>query len=282
MRFIKNHPVYFTALGIAAVGIIILFVYSFCNHLSVNIDAQNNLERISRSYEQSNGTQNNGNLNYFGENAIENNSDNVQGDIASIYREIEMEKFEIVKQQHKMFDSNTVTFLITFLCALLFTVFITLFIKNIEQYDKFGEIKADLHNSIVETENEWNNKLKNLEYMLTVYSERNNVTQILNLVSVLGCLLASSKYEIKSEYTTLVYMIRRRTQSILKDKFKELKNIRTEDKRELIKMIDNCITYLNLEELREKNSHGLVAFQQLKGDLDEIKDLISEIELKEG
>ena len=70
-------------------------------------------------------------------------------------------------------------------------------------------------------------------------------------------------------------MIRRKTQFILQKGFKDIENIRSEDKTEFMQIITDCITYLNIETLADKNTEGLIIFTQLDNDL---KDMRKEIE----
>ena len=168
-----------------------------------------------------------------------------------------------------------------------------MFIKNIEQFDKLYEIKTELDDKITtadnkiaevdakiaEAEKDWNIKLQHQEYLLKVATERNSLTQVLNLVSVLGSQLASNGYIIKREYTTLAYMIFRKTQLVLKEGFKDIKDICPEDKTEFMQIITDCITYLNIETLEDKNPQkGLPMFTLLYKDLKGIRKKIENIQ----
>ena len=220
-------------------------------------------------------------------------AENVSHELELLCSDIKGAISEITQLHSKTFDANTVTFLITFLSALLFTVFITLFIKNIEQFNKLYEIKTELDDKITtadnkiaevdakiaEAEKDWNTKLQHQEYLLKVATERNSLTQVLNLVSVLGSQLASNGYIIKREYTTLAYMIFRKTQLLLKEGFKDIKDIRPEDKTEFMQIITDCITYLNIETLEDKNPQkGLPMFTLLYKDLKGIRKKIENIQ----
>lgn len=300
--FHKKHPIYFTCIAIAAFFIFALFFVAGCNHYYVNEESQINIENLSVNFENTKADI---------EVLINNTSHKIQEkETESIFKElylllidIEKAKNEIVKQYRTIFDANTITFLVTFLSALFFTLFLTYIVYNVQQYWTLKSMNEKLHNKIAkintqikevdakikeandriaeadtkiaEAEKDWNTKLQYQEYLLKVATERNSLTQVLNLVSVLGSQLASSSYIIKPEYTTLVYMIRRKTQLILKEGFKDIENIRSEDKTEFMQIITDCITYLNIETLADKNTEGLIIFTQLDNDL---KDMRKEIE----
>lgn len=300
--FYKKHSKYFTCIVIAAIFIIALFFVAVCNHYYVNKESQINIEYLSVNFENTKADI---------EALINNTSHKIQKkETESIFKElysllidIEKAKNEIVKQYRTIFDANTITFLVTFLSALFFTLFLTYIVYNVQQYWTLKSMNEKLHNKIAkintqikdvdakikeandkiaeadtkitEAEKDWNTKLQYQEYLLKVATERNSLTQVLNLVSVLGSLLASSDYIIKGGYSTLVYMIRRKTQFILQKGFKDIENIRSEDKTEFMQIITDCITYLNIETLADKNTEGLIIFTQLDNDL---KDMRKEIE----
>lgn len=314
-NFIKKNPIYFAVICLVAVGIVCLFICSYCNHVSVNRNCQINIENLSMSFKETKAEIEIIKDSIHHEDTQNNSMEQVSKELNSLLFDIKNAKREIIRQYQNIFDANTVTFLVTFLSALLFTVFITLFIKNMEQYNSLYQVRkelydrmtntneklaktdenitnadkkiieadkkiADVNNRIVEAEYDWKTKIQNLKYVLNLCTERNYLTQILNLVSVLGSHLASSDYIIKPEYATLVYMTHRKTQSLLKEGFKDIKTIRQEDKTELKKIITDCITYLNIETLSELNKDGLIAFKQLDGDLNQIRDIIQKIPLQ--
>ena len=137
----------------------------------------------------------------------------------------------------------------------------------------------EVDDKITEAEKNWNTKLQYQEYLLKVATERNSLTQVLNLVSVLGSLLASSGYIIKEGYPILAYMIFRKTQLVLKEGFKDIKDICPEDKTEFMQIITDCITYLNIETLEDNNpKEGLRMFTLLYKDLKGIRKKIENIQ----
>ena len=73
-------------------------------------------------------------------------------------------------------------------------------------------------------------------------------------------------------------MIHRKTQLVLKEGFKEIKDIRSEDKAEFMQIITDCITYLNIETLTENNKAGLKTFTQLYNDLKDIRKKIENMQ----
>ena len=285
-----------------SVAIILIFICSFYNHYSVNRNSLVNIELLSEYFKQakSNIEVVKSNMKY--ENNPTNCSGSISKELNTLLINIENAKSEIIKQHQNIFDANTVTFLITFLSALFFTLFLTYIIANIEQYSKLkymnDELKKraseadkkiknvncrmiEVDSRIAKAKNDWAIKLQYQEYLLKTAIERNNLTQVLNLVSVLGSHLAASKYVIKTEYATLVYMIQRKTHSLLKEKFKDLKTIRLEEKKDFIQMIEDCITYLSIDTLRDCNSEGLTLFELLNNDLESIKNMIQNIPLYE-
>lgn len=313
--FHKKHPIYFTCIAIAAIFIFALFFVAGCNHYYVNEESQINIENLSVNFENTKADI---------EVLINNTSHKIQEkETESIFKElylllidIEKAKNEIVKQYRTIFDANTITFLVTFLSALFFTLFLTYIVYNVQQYWTLKSMNEKLHNKIAkintqikevdakikeandriaeadtkitevdakiaEAEKDWNTKLQYQEYLLKVATERNSLTQVLNLVSVLGSQLASSSYIIKPEYTTLVYMIRRKTQLILKEGFKDIKDIRSEERTEFMQIITDCITYLNIETLADENTEGLTIFTQLDNDLKDIQDKIKKISVSD-
>ena len=150
--------------------------------------------------------------------------------------------------------------------------------KTDAQIQEVDAKTKEVNDKIAEAEKDWNTKLQYQEYLLKVETERNSLTQVLNLVSVLGSLLASSGYIIKEGYPTLAYMIFRKTQLVLKEGFKDIKDIRPEDKTEFMQIITDCITYLNIETLEDKNpQEGLPMFTRLDNDLKDIRDKIKKI-----
>ena len=290
--FIKEHPIYFVGIGLAAICIIVLFFVAGCNHCYVDINIQKNIDSLSVNFENTKANIEIITKNISHESTQEKGAERVSQELESLCGDIDDAICEIIQLHQKTFDANTVTFLITFLSALLFTVFITLFIKNIEQFNKLYEVKTELDSQIVgandritkadtkiaEAEKDWDIKQKYQEYLLKLAIERNNLTQILNLVSVLGSQLASSNYNIKPEYATLVYMIHRKTQLVLKEGFKDIKDIRSEDKAEFMQIITDCITYLNIGILTENNEVGLKTFTQLYNDLIDIRKKIENMQ----
>lgn len=312
-EFIKKHPKCFTCIVIAAIFIIALFVVAGCNHYYVNKESQINIEYLSVNFENTKADI---------EALINNTSHKIQKkETESIFKElysllidIEKAKNEIVKQYRTIFDANTITFLVTFLSALFFTLFLTYIVYNVQQYWTLKSMNEKLHNKIAkintqikevdakikeannriaeadtkiaevdakiaEAEKDWNTKLQYQEYLLKVATERNSLTQVLNLVSVLGSLLASSGYIIKEGYPILAYMIFRKTQLLLKEGFKDIKDIRPEDKTEFMQIITDCITYLNIETLEDKNPQkGLPMFTLLYQDLKGIRKKIENIQ----
>ena len=285
-----------------SVAIILIFICSYYNHYSVNRNSLVNIELLSEYFKQakSNIEVVKSNMKY--ENNPTNCSGSISKELNTLLINIENAKSEIIKQHQNIFDANTVTFLITFLSALFFTLFLTYIIANIEQYSKLkymnDELKKraseadkkikkvnsrmiEVDSRIAKAKNDWAIKLQYQEYLLKTAIERNNLTQVLNLVSVLGSHLAASKYVIKTEYATLVYMIQRKTHSLLKEKFKDLKTIRLEEKKDFIQMIEDCITYLSIDTLRDCNSEGLTLFELLNNDLESIKNMIQNIPLYE-
>lgn len=299
----KNHPI----IVIAAICIIALFFVAVCNYHYVNEKSQINIEYLSTNFE---------NTKVDIEALINNTSHKIQKkEMESIFKElysllinIEKAKNEIVKQYRTIFDANTITFLVTFLSALFFTLFLTYIISNIQQYWTLKSMNEKLHSKITkintqikqvdakikeandkiaeadtkitEAEKDWNTKLQYQEYLLKITTERNSLTQIFNLVSVLGSQLASSNYIIKDGYPVLAYMIFRKTQLILKEGFKDIKEIRSEDKTEFMQIITDCITYLNFETLEVKNpKEGLSMFTRLYNDLKDIRKNIENIQL---
>lgn len=291
-EFIKKHPIYFTCIAIAAFFIFVLFVVACSHHCYVNSNIRKNIDSLSVNFENTKTNIEIITRNISHECTQDKDAENVSHELELLCSDIKGAISEITQLHSKTFDANTVTFLITFLSALLFTVFITLFIKNIEQFNKLYEIKTELDDKITtadtqiakvddkiaEAEKDWNTKLQHQEYLLKVATERNSLTQVLNLVSVLGSLLASSNYIIKDGYPTLAYMIFRKTQLILKEGFKDIKDIRPEDKTEFMQIITDCITYLNIETLEDKNPQkGLPMFTLLYKDLKGIRDKIKDI-----
>lgn len=302
---VRKYPVCFLVICFAFVGIILLFVCSCSNHYFVNKNSQIYIENLSNDFRKTKAdikvVIDSMSCGYI----PENNMQEVSKELNSLLIDIEETKCEMIKQHQNIFDANTVTFLITFLSALLFTVFITLFIKNMELFRELSDYNerikdadekienadskieevdnriAEVDNRIAEAKADWDKKLQCQEYLVNIAAERNRLTQILSLVSVLGSHLASSNYVIKEEYVTLVYMIQRKTQSLYDDGLKNIKVIRLEDQNEFMKIITDCITYLNIDTLRENNEDGLVPFEQLNGYLDEIQSMIKKIPLQE-
>lgn len=292
-EFIKKHPIYFTCIAIAAFFIFVLFVAACSHHCYVNSNIRKNIDSLSVNFENTKTNIEIITRNISHECTQDKDAENVSHELELLCSDIKGAISEITQLHSKTFDANTVTFLITFLSALLFTVFITLFIKNIEQFNKLYEIKTELDDKITtadnkiaevdakiaEAEKDWNTKLQHQEYLLKVATERNSLTQVLNLVSVLGSLLASSGYIIKEGYPILAYMIFRKTQLLLKEGFKDIKDIRPEDKTEFMQIITDCITYLNIETLEDKNPQkGLPMFTLLYQDLKGIRKKIENIQ----
>ena len=302
-KFFKKHPIYSGVICFAGFCVFVLFVAACSHYCYVNSNIRKNVDSLSVNFENTKTNIEIMTKNISHECTQDKNLETVSQELESQCSGIEDAISEITQLHSKTFDANTVTFLITFLSALLFTVFITLFIKNIEQFDKIHKIRtkldkirteadnkteeannkiteannriAEVDDKIAKAEKDWNTKLQHQEYLLKVATERNSLTQVLNLVSVLGSLLASSGYIIKSGYPILVYMIHRKTQFILQEGFKDIENIHSEDKTEFMQIITDCITYLNIEILADKNTEGLTIFTQLDNDL---KDMRKEIE----
>ena len=301
----KKHPIISTLICISIFFVVLLFVCSYCNHCSTSRHYHENMNEVSSCLKE---TKKNIKVCAHCEYMPNIIRRNVNDELNSLLTELDKARNELVKQCQKTFDANTVTFLITFVSALLFTVFISLFVKNMELYSKMNEFKIrldhinektnsqieeadnriiradekieDVKNRINEANEEWNNRIQFQEYMLKLETERNKLIEILNLISVLGSHLASSGYSIQQEYITLVYMIQRKTRSLLNEKFKEVKSISEKEKTEFTGIITDCITYLNIDTLREVNEVGLVPFEQLYGELGDILLTIKNIPLR--
>lgn len=294
-KHLEKHPIISTLICIAIICVVILFICSYCNHRSTNRHCRENMNEISLYLKEAKK-----NIEVCAHckhmpNIIRRN---VYNELNSLLTELDRARNELVKQCYKTFDANTVTFLITFVSALFFTLFITYIMFHINKYCELKNLsekynvkieKADkqirtadnkineLENRITKANEEWNDKLQSQKYMLKLETERNKLIEILNLISVLGSHLALSGYTIKQEYTTLVYMIQRKTRSLLNEKFNEVKSISEKEKTELTGIITDCITYLNIDNLKELNKVGLVPFEQLYGDLNDIRRLIKNI-----
>lgn len=288
--------------GLASICIILLFICSFCNHNSVNRNCMINIESLSENFEETKT-----NIEILVSRSShecigEKNTESISKELNSLLFNIKNTEHELIKLFQNIFDANTVTFLITFLSAIFFTLFITYIIRNIKLFEELEGLKKDqahtkkdisnkikeagkrikeVDNSIAEAKKDWDIKIQNQEYLLKIDTKRNSLIQILNLVSVLGSHLASSSYVIKPEYITLVYMIQRKTQSLIEEGFEEIKTIRPEDQTEFYRMITDCITYLNIDSLRDNNKDGLVAFEQLDASLGIIRTMINNIPLEQ-
>lgn len=295
----KRYPVYSIVIGIAVIGIVLLFICSWCNHHCVNQNNKANLENLSLSFEKTKAD-----IELIKNNSYcmqETSAENVSHELNSLLNDIKDAKREIIKQHQDIFDANTVTFLITFLSALFFTLFVTFLIKISGQYEKLYDLRKELNDRIneadkkieeanckiidadkriAEAKTDWDKKLQNQEYLLSLGTKRNSLMQILSLVSVLGSHLASSSYVLKPEYATSAYMIQRKIQSLLKESFDKITAIRADDKTELMKIVEDCITYLNIEALRDVNTDGLVVFEHLNNNLIEIQNKIENIPLQ--
>lgn len=188
-------------------------------------------------------------------------------ELSSLLSDIDKSKHEVTMQQQALFDANTVTFLISFLSALLFTGFISLFIKSSEQYEKIERKINEL----------FKDKYTALNSLYKTYTA---LSQIFNGVSVLGANLASSEYNIQQGYHTLVYMIEREIRQLREERFNGIKAITPEDKKRFLEIITDCIAYLNMEELKANNTMGLKAFEDLNNDLLGIQEMIENIPIK--
>lgn len=303
-NLIKKHG-YHISISVATICIIVLFFAANFNHYFVNSNIQKNVDSLSVNIKKIETNIEIMTKNISHECTQGNDAESVSQELESLCNNIKDAIYETIQQHQKIFDANTVTFLITFLSALLFTVFITLFIKNIEQFNKLYEVKTELDTKIAEAndkitkadtkiaeannriteadtkiakaEKDWDTKQKDQEYLLKLATERNNFTQILNLVSVLGSQLASSNYTIKPEYATLVYMIQRKIRSILEEGFKNISDVRAKDKVEFVQIITDCITYLSIDTLIDNNTEGLETFKQLDNNLKDIRDKIKDM-----
>lgn len=313
-EFIKKHPIYFTCIAIAAFFIFALFFVACCNHYYVNSNIQKNIDSLSVNIKNTKTNIEIITKNISHECTQDKDAENVSQKLELLCSNIKDTISEIIQLYQKTFDANTVTFLVTFLSALFFSAFLTYIIQTSQQYRTLESTNEKLHNKIVkintqikevddkiaktdaqikevdaktkevndkiaEAEKDWNTKLQHQEYLLKVATERNSLTQVLNLVSVLGSQLASNGYIIKREYTTLAYMIFRKTQLLLKEGFEDIKDIRPEDKTEFMQIITDCITYLNIETLEDKNPQkGLPMFTLLYQDLKGIRKKIENIQ----
>lgn len=290
------------------VCILVLFAASWRNYHKCNEGVQKSVDNISKKLETINDEIVDNNSSRIQKNQMKDITDN----LSTLLVTMKDATCEITRQSQNTFDANTVTFLITFLSALLFTVFITLFVKNIEHFNHLHDLSKKLDITVLntkgkietidekiieadkkiaeatkrinecdmkiyETKETWETISQHQIYLSTFASKRNKLTQILNLVSVLGSSLASNNYIIKEEYLTLAYMIQRKTHSLLEEGFKDLKVIQPNDKDEFMKIITDCITYIYIDMLEEKNSSGLVMLQRLNYDLSQLRDLIRKI-----
>lgn len=291
---------------IVTIIIISLFFIACYNHNYTNSNIQKNIDSLSVNIENIKANIKIITNNMPHECTREKDMESIFKEFDLLFTDVEKAKDEIVKQYRTIFDANTITFLVTFLSALFFTLFLTYLIYDAKLYGTLKSMNDKLENNVKEANykiaeandrvaesdtkikevnakiaiarKDWDIKQKYLEYLLKLATERNNLTQILNLVSVLGSQLASSNYNIKPEYAILVYMIHRKTQLVLKEGFKDIKDIRSEDKAEFMQIITDCITYLNIETLTENNEVGLKTFTQLYNDLKDIRKKIENMQ----
>ena len=306
-KFFKKHPIYFTCIAIAAFFIFVLFVVACCNHCYVNSNIRKNIDSLSVNFENTKTNIEIITKNISHECTQDKDAENVSQKLELLCSNIKDTISEIIQLYQKTFDANTVTFLVTFLSALFFSAFLTYIIQTSQQHrtleskndelgykikeaeDKIAKVDTqikevdaktkEVDDKITEAEKNWNTKLQYQEYLLKVATERNSLTQVLNLVSVLGSLLASSGYIIKEGYPILAYMIFRKTQLVLKEGFKDIKDICPEDKTEFMQIITDCITYLNIETLEDNNpKEGLRMFTLLYKDLKGIRKKIENIQ----
>ena len=192
----------------------------------------------------------------------------VSKELVSLQSSIESSKHELIQQKTELFDSNAITFLISFLSALMFTGFISLFIKSAEQYEKV-EKKINVF---------FNKKTTTLN---TFYTNYTILSQILNSISILAAILSSNGFVIQSGNLTLVYMIEREIRKLRESHFGNIRSLSSDDKSSCLNIITDSISYLNIQEIRNNNDNGLKAFEDLNNNLMQIREIIEGIPVDE-
>ena len=130
-KHLEKHPIISTLICIAIICVVILFICSYCNHRSTNRHCRENMNEISLYLKEAKKEIEVCAHCEHMPNIIRRN---VYNELNSLLTELDRARNELVKQCYKTFDANTVTFLITFVSALFFTLFITYIMFHINKY----------------------------------------------------------------------------------------------------------------------------------------------------
>lgn len=191
-------------------------------------------------------------------NAIEGMINNIESQqYSENCKDVDINIYELQSVKKGIFDANTITFLVCFSLALLFTLIFTLQDRLIKQVQLVKDIQ-------VQTETG--------KFLQQYYTRIHCIYCGSVLVNYI---LASESYIIKAHILTTVYTINREVLSLLKDfpesrtLIKDNLNISQEDRDAFIEVIRDTIHLLDLTEVYKKAEN--------KGATPSIEDLIDNL-----
>lgn len=201
--------------------IVIIFVLSFINYISVNTNV-NHLLEIAHAEQN------------FSLSLPEDKYNNVQ-DMREIYYKNLFHNLEETKKD--VFDSNTITFLVSFTLSLLFTILLTLQNKLYKQNVLIEKALQKINNEKIIQR--YHTRLQGLHCAAMLYHE----------------IIIRDNYQIQPTLLNIVYIIDREVTSLLKEipENKSFLNNITIDKKDrdsLNRIIYNIIHLISLERIR--------------------------------
>lgn len=186
---------------------------------------------------------------------------------------------EMHKQSSYLFDANTVTFLVSFALALLFTALFFMHDKISQHIKVIQESETMISKFKDETKRTVENVLHGIKQQNCVQKKHIAICQIFSGVSILSHFLATNQYKISNDILTLVYMLDREVKSLLNDKASVCEIIELTDKRKLVELLYDCINYLDINRLEgiQSNKNKLTSIQAFNNNLLILKGVIEDI-----
>lgn len=259
------------------VSIVSIFAISFLTNLMISCKSEAilriALEEVVNTKEVVNHTQNGthtkASLSVSAVEQVEKMQKETVVDNVNIFN-ISLEKMkdllvELHDLKSSVFEANTITFLVSFTLALLFTILLSIqdrmsqHMKTIQESEKFI---VKFKKGIIRT-----------SYIQRKFTR---IYHIYNGVVMLNYMLASENQLVSSKILTIVYMIDREVRSILNNKSEYDDKLNIEDKRKLVEILADCVNNLNIKELKSKkeNKSKLASIISLNDNLIELRNRI--------
>ncbi len=284
--------------------IIVIFAVSFINHIVVNMRCETMMKRVSddvHDIRNSMVVMRNDSTLLADEVKVMPDSVDVKqvlSDLDSKHNGIKETIDEMHKQASFLFDANTITFLVSFALALLFTALLSMQDKVTQQMKAINDTKSDILKFKDESKRLMDKVINDTESNLSSFRDETkrsvdivvqeaqrqhdfqrmhiSVCQIYNgMITLINSLVMGNNI-VSNDMMPLIYLMDREVKSLLKVNSSNQSAIELLDKRELIELLYDCINNLNVDKLKNvpENKDRLKSIRTLNEDLISLRDLI--------